>query len=113
MRAFSLALTRISKFEAESSGNNGSMDEITARSVARPPRRWLPATTLAAVLGLTLAACSSDSTTTEEPTVVTSPEPAPGAADNVVDGSEGGQVLDDGNVPGTANDTDIDEAEDN
>lgn len=68
----------------------------------------------ALVAVISLGACSSDTTTTEDPGGVTSiPEPARGAADDVTDLSEDGKTVDDGNVEGTERDTEVDQAEDN
>lgn len=77
------------------------------------PRR-LSITAVAAILSLGLVACNnSDTTTTEDPSVSTIPEPAAGAADDVVDLTEDGYDLDDGNVPGTERDAEVDQAERN
>lgn len=75
------------------------------------PNRRAAAVLAAVAISISLVACSSDSTTSEEPAVTTVPDPAPGAADGVTDLSEDGGNLDDGNFEGTERDTEVDQAE--
>ncbi len=78
----------------------------------RPGPMWRPLVAGAAGLALLLAACSNDSAGEDADTGVDVPvEPADGAADGVVDLSEDGLDLDDGNVPGTETDAEVDAAE--
>lgn len=61
-------------------------------------------------LALVAGACSDGVEDTTDPTLEV-PEPAEGSADDVIQQNEDGMDLDDGNVPGTERDDEVDAAE--